>query len=683
MSNPHQTTHATVGAGSHVGIVATEVHDSAVYQVLPGASPAEKYSVGLRYLHDGIPNRARELIEEARGEGFTSGEVHFHWALAMLSKRSYRDLSTDERHQLSGLPAICETLPNDAWTQALRALCTLLDCLATHDSNPQPGIDALAELDPPQREQILRHLDLVLIGGLRDSYWADIRKNADVIQLSNDRTKRVWAYFHPVPARPRARLPEPSTTTPRDRAKATLGTLAFLAATVYLGRIVVLDAHVLPILAYLTAAVTAVIAVRDGYEWRYRSARAAAKDRLYRPRSGRGARLDEGFARSVDHAFTHYAERYAPRDDTRHECLRATSGFRAALRNEIVEIYRESRIPVGRIRWLIRYETSSVLRRWKAGELFQYRMQYRVTPTKKLRCVTAAILLFTATGYVITTTTAISPVLSSAATVVAAAGAIAAGAGWSQILGERRRLVEDREDYEHVLAAREAAYTRWKHRLDSTRPTETEMEQWLNADKVKFLDKALKHYRVAWRDILTHAFLQTPAASCKRARVNGAPWRYSKYDIRLFLITRDGVRELSTELDFENAYLRGEARNNFRFDAVSSVHVSTTSELSYSMELVLMNGEPQNIDITDHESSAATSGESPLALARMSLEAAGFTNTLHILEGIAAEGKNWIRRDPYINATAVGSLSAEIFAETPPSPDAAQGHINITTDPSA
>ncbi|MFF4594167.1 hypothetical protein [Amycolatopsis sp. NPDC001319] len=673
MSSPHSTTHATVGAGSHVGIVATEVHNSSVYQLLPGASPAEKYDVGLRYLNDGIPNRARELIEEARGEGFTGGEVHFHWALAMLSKRSYRDLSTEERHQLAGLPTICAALPNDAWTRALRALCTLLDCLAAHDSDPQPAMDALAQLDPPQRGQILRHLDLVLIGGLRDSYWADIRGNAEATQLSKDRTKRVWAYFHPRPARPRARMPEPSTTTPRDRAKATLGTLAFFAALVYLGRTVVLDAHVLPILAYLAAAVTAVIAVRDGHEWRYRSARAAGKDRLYRPRSGSGGGLDEGFARSVDHAFTHYAARYAPRDGTRHECLSATSGFRAALRNEIVDIYRESRIPIGRIRWLIRYETGRVLRQWKAGELFEYRTRYRVAPTTKLRCIIATILFFTATGYVIAATTAASPILSSAATAVAAAGSFAAGAGWSRILAERRRLVEDREDYEDALSAREAAYTRWKHRLDSTRPAENEMEQWLNADKIKFLDKALKHYRVAWRDILTHAFLQTPATSCKRARVNGAPWRYSKYDIRLFLITRDGVREISTELDFENASFRGQKRNNFRFDAVSSVHVATTSELSYSMELVLMNGEPQNIDITDHESSEATSSESPLALAKMSLEAAGFTNTLHILEGIAAEGKNWIRRDPFINATTANDITEEIFTGPPsPTPGAAQ-----------
>jgi hypothetical protein len=44
-------------------------------------------------------------------------------------------------------------------------------------------------------------------------------------------------------------------------------------------------------------------------------------------------------------------------------------------------------------------------------------------------------------------------------------------------------------------------------------------------------------------------------------------------------------------------------------------------------------------------------------VAQMSLEAAGFTNTLHILEGIAAEGRNWIKRDPYINAGPAVSIT--------------------------
>lgn len=120
------------------------------------------------------------------------------------------------------------------------------------------------------------------------------------------------------------------------------------------------------------------------------------------------------------------------------------------------------------------------------------------------------------------------------------------------------------------------------------------------------------------------------------------PWRYSKYDLRLFLITQDGVREVGTELDFRRGSRNGEERTNFRFDAVSSVQVTVNGESSYSLELTLMNGPTRSIRVID---ASPDSAENPTALSELNLDAAGFTHTLHILEGIAAEGKNWISRD--------------------------------------
>jgi hypothetical protein len=172
------------------------------------------------------------------------------------------------------------------------------------------------------------------------------------------------------------------------------------------------------------------------------------------------------------------------------------------------------------------------------------------------------------------------------------------------------------------------------------------METWLNCDKTLFLDKALHHYRLAWRDVIAYALLQTPGKHYKRARVRGGPWRYSKYDIRLFLITQDGVREVSTELDFEHVAFNGQERNNFRFDAVSSVHVAETNELSYTLELTLTNGPVRNIRVVDPDDQRPDSGENSDTFSRINLDAAGFTHTLHILEGIAAEGRNWIDRVP-------------------------------------
>lgn len=175
------------------------------------------------------------------------------------------------------------------------------------------------------------------------------------------------------------------------------------------------------------------------------------------------------------------------------------------------------------------------------------------------------------------------------------------------------------------------------------------METWLNCDKTLLLDDAMRRYRLAWHDIIAYAFLQTPAKSYKRARVRGGPWRYSKYDIRLFLIAQDGVREISTELDFERAAFNGQERNNFRFDAVSSVHVTETGDLGYTLGLTLTNGPTRNIRVTDPEGYQSDSNESPDAFSRINLDAAGFAHTLHILEGIAAEGKGWIDPRPTTN----------------------------------
>jgi hypothetical protein len=70
-----------------------------------------------------------------------------------------------------------------------------------------------------------------------------------------------------------------------------------------------------------------------------------------------------------------------------------------------------------------------------------------------------------------------------------------------------------------------------------------EMETWLASDKVVMLDETLKQYGLAWHDVIAHAFLQMPDRPCKRQRGDGGQWSYSKYILRLFVITADGVRE--------------------------------------------------------------------------------------------------------------------------------------------
>ncbi len=633
---------------------AGEIHNSTVYQVLPDAPPEEKYEVGIAYLRDGVPSRARELIDEARAHGYDNAEVRFHWVLAMLSKRSYRDLTPDERQRLASEVQWGADLPGDEWARSLSAVHDLLDYLIGTDKDPEHALTQLAGLPSPQRGQVIHHLDLVLTGGLKDRFWADIRRHAKETRTNHDRQNRVWAYFEPFPSGPRTRQPTPATSTTRDRVRAGLATVAAVLGAGYLAKAVILTARPLPMVAYLAALALACFAIRGGFQWHYLSGRLAEHERQYAGRSGTTGTLDQGFAASVTRQFEYYFNRYPPGDMDRANWTKTTSGIRSWLRNEIVDLYRESRVPAGRVKWLVRFLARDVRDKWSKGELFAYRERYRVTVPTKIICVLSTMAFLGLVSYTVSAALETEPLATVAATLVMLLGTAYALRGWSDIIGDSRRVAEDQLERERVHKAREDEYQRWKDKLDATRPSETEMETWLTADKTIVVGRALHHYRLAWRDVLTHAVLQTPVKNSKHARVHGGPRRYAKYDIRLFLITLDGVRELGTSIDFEHMTLTDIERNNFRFDAVSSVYVATPTDLSCELELTLMNGGPRGIHITDSTSDQTAPDESPDVVAQMNLDVTGFTHTLHILEGIAAEGKRWIERDPYLTKPVEG-----------------------------
>ncbi|QTR04627.1 hypothetical protein J7S33_07185, partial [Saccharothrix algeriensis] len=91
--------------------------------------------------------------------------------------------------------------------------------------------------------------------------------------------------------------------------------------------------------------------------------------------------------------------------------------------------------------------------------------------------------------------------------------------------------------------------------------------------------------------------------------------------------------------------LNSQERNNYRFDAVSSVQVAEQGVSSCTLELTLFNGPSRSIRVVDSEGKQADYGESLATFSETNLDSAGFAHTLHILEGIAAEGKSWIDRD--------------------------------------
>lgn len=409
-----------------------------------------------------------------------------------------------------------------------------------------------------------------------------------------------------------------------------------------LGWSVLVNGAPLPTLGLLLSLAAGYIGGRYGLEWHYRTAQLTAKDHVY-ANERRNYRAPEGrFANRVDQSVQRYAYKYAPQGAARERWLAEAVGFRNDLRDEIVELYRDSKIKVEALNWLIRYHVEDIRDRWKNGTLHDYRKQYRTTLATKIWCVLSCCAVVPSGLTVVMAAIRADPLLSAAATPVALASGWGATMCWLGILSERRRLADERREYKQLWKDRNEEFERWKDKLKQTRPSETQMEAWLDCDKTVFLRDALRNYRLEWPDIIAHTFLQGPARYYKRARVSRGPWRYSKYDLRLFLITQDGVREVGTELDFRRGSRNGEERTNFRFDAVSSVQVTVNGEFSYSLELTLMNGPTRSIRVID---ASPDTTETPTALSELNLDAAGFTHTLHILEGIAAEGKNWISRD--------------------------------------
>ncbi|MEU5024872.1 hypothetical protein [Streptomyces milbemycinicus] len=649
MNDGSSVTHNSAAYDSTVGIQAENVHNSNVYFVHPDASPQEKYKVGVRFLEDGIPSRARDMISDAIAHGHDNAEVRFHWVLAMLSGRAYHDLSTEELQRLHQASGLVRTYAEGEWKDALHIAFELLAMLSTADGDTGRVLERLQALSPPQREAILHHLDLVLTGGLKDSLWAENREQAEKARFDNDRVQRVWAYFEPDPIGPRAMPPHPSTAAAAQAALPVRVGL-FVVVTAFLWILALVAEPAAAVIELLVALGAGLTAAHFGRRWWYQEHQLKAKNReSHISHTGDPASTGDGFTNRVRHSFDHYFSTRVPHGFAPQEWLGHTGHIRNSLVAEIALLYRESRISVERVNWLIRYLAEDARDRYNKGTLFDHRQQNQTSAVAKALCVAALITLG------ITTLALLGTVASGAGAsrillaVLVVVGAVwsgrAAAFSWLEARSEDHRLAEETRGYQERLTARQVAYHNWKSFLDTTRPSELEMETWLTCDKTLFVDEALRHYQLTWRDLITHTILMTPARPYKRGRVKGGPWRYSRYSFRLFLVTQDGVREISTEFDFTDAKRGDEQRSNYRFDALSSVQVTERAHIGYDLELVLTNGPARNIRVKDADTHQLAPDENAQEIDEINLNAAGSIHTFRLLEGIGADGKGWIERN--------------------------------------
>ncbi|WP_335987886.1 hypothetical protein [Glycomyces sp. MUSA5-2] len=654
---PHVRTSNTANGGN-VGIQAGVVHNSTVYMLPDNATPEDEFELGCRYLADGVPPKAQEHIGAALAGGFDNAKVRFHWVLAMLSKRSFRDLERHERERLVRLGAQVLVLPKDRYREALEAVTELIVQLSRREPDIESAEKRLLLLDTDLLDAIQDHLIHVLSGATQDKLWDRARRRARGEQFAADRLNRIWAYFHPNPIGARARRPDAPQYAREARAEGYAALGAAAAGAAYLAWVLGSNAEFIGILSVCIGSVAGYFGVRVGYEWAYNSSRIRLEDaRNTSSRASQPLRGD-GFASQVGHSFDHYFAKYRPNGWDYHEWLAETDGVRGRLRDEIAEVYREQTTPIGRVNWLIGYLASDVRHRWLDGTLYAYHERLRVPLLVKAKATALLALATVATANVVIRAVPLAPFTATIAAVALIARGVFACRLWFHIKSEDRRAVDDQSDYNRRLEERTAEYERWNAKLRATRPNETEMESWLTCDKTMLIDQALKHYRLSWSDVITHAVFQSPVPKSKRARKLRGPWRYSKYRLRLFLLTNDGVREVMSELDFERAAFSGQERNNFRFDALSSVYVAEEPDATRTLKLTLTNGPTRTIDVTGPESAVSepldfdAPADDPREVLELNLATAGFTHALRLLEGIAAEGKEWIRQGDLREAPA-------------------------------
>ncbi|WP_440085756.1 hypothetical protein [Streptosporangium sp. LJ11] len=628
------------------------MHGDVVYMTTPQDSPETKFRTGVSFLQGRMPKQARQLIREAMTD-YTTNEVCFYWLLAMVSGRTRHELNKDETVQLRDRSAILRLSGEDAWRDGVRIIDRLLESAGKAEADIRVVVKELDALREPQRGLILEHLELYLDGPIEDHLWHRALSKAKTDQMASDREDRIWKFFHPVPAVPLPREPRPSGIPLGTWVQTVTTTAVLLVTTAHLGYLVLRSGSVPSMLAYLLAVTGAFVGVRNAVDWRFRVVRCHAKNREYLGFAT--GTPPGGFAKRAKHRIDHYFAIYLPSGVDRDAWLAQTKGIRGSLCEEIAEVYAGIPGGVEKVAWLIRHRASDVSTRHRKGTLWNYREEL-ATPRRTKTLAILGLATLTGGGGLATSGAALIDPLRTIGMmlVLLIAGWIGVRTGLHIVL-ERRRYAADRIENLRTWEADKMALARWRAKL-ANKPSDKEMAAWLDCDRKVLLEEALRHYRLTMSGVIAYAFIEAPAPSSARARVRNGPWRYKRYKLLVFLITQEGVRQLNVTLDSLNGTFHNRQRLNYRFEAVASVRVSEADNGDRTFQLTLVNSDEITVPVSQGMEELQL-GENPGEVAEVTLDAAGLAHTLHVLEGIAAEGKGWVEQQDKRTGNLLGTLN--------------------------
>jgi hypothetical protein len=186
------------------------------YQAAEDSTPQKKYAVGLNYLQGNMPRQAEEYINGAFMEGHRSAEVAYHWTLAVLSGRSFDHLADEDFHKLSTAFAASLEYPASHWKTAVGVIYQLIQCLIAQEKRGAADpvefgavLTAYNGLADDRRDEIRRHLEMILAGGIQDQLAELDATEVAELRMGGDRRGRAWKFFEADPAPARERTADP------------------------------------------------------------------------------------------------------------------------------------------------------------------------------------------------------------------------------------------------------------------------------------------------------------------------------------------------------------------------------------------------------------------------------------------------------------------------------------------
>jgi hypothetical protein len=357
---------------------------------------------------------------------------------------------------------------------------------------------------------------------------------------------------------------------------------------------------------------------------------------------------------------------------------RDTKGLRDSLKKEIIEQYNGAYpASANAVEWLIRWHVRKIFDEWRSGDLHAFREQGKISGRTMAGSVAAGALLAVAWLLTAVQLVAVEGLSAMRSVMLLGVGLVVTllGTGGLYLAKVRHataqrelgiRLADERKEYEDL------------QRHLAHRPTDAEMAAWLDYDKAHIKAVALKGYRLTNRDVIAHVILTEPPARCRRARYLFGPPRYSRYNVRIFLLTDTGVRQFSVRLDAATGTLSNEGRSAFRYESITSAEVmevglrmngkkrriveldgredgadgkddkggSDKLTFAQSFKLTLNNTQYIHVLVENFDEGLIDKvREDANHLLELARDTSGVTAARRILEAVAAEGREWVAQE--------------------------------------